>query len=184
VFSKALVAVGRAVTQYGWVMAAVIVGLLIAVAYVATDPRMRAILLQRLWRIPGMGERIKSYQLARMYRTLGTRDRGTTERGGGTGPRPIPTDRCVTGGDVVCVTAPRWPQPDPFSPKPEENNPKERSDGGRPADKKKGFNKEQCVQNYLNDNYGSFVANTLVPGFSGLSYIPGSGTAARRGRAL
>ncbi len=71
VFSKALVAVGRAVTQYGWVMAAVIVGLLIAVAYVATDPRMRAILLQRLWRIPGMGERIKSYQLARMYRTLG-----------------------------------------------------------------------------------------------------------------
>jgi general secretion pathway protein F len=27
--------------------------------------------LQRLWRIPGMGEKIKSYQLARMYRTLG-----------------------------------------------------------------------------------------------------------------
>src|ERR1700704_3008059 len=66
VFSKALVAVGRAVTQHGWLIAALIVALLIAVAYVATDPRMRAIVLERLWCIPGMGERIKSYQLARM----------------------------------------------------------------------------------------------------------------------
>jgi RHS repeat-associated protein len=39
------------------------------------------------------------------------------------------------------------------------------------------FNKSECVQNYLKDNYGSFVANTLVPGFSALSYVPGSGTA-------
>jgi general secretion pathway protein F len=70
-FSKALVAVGRAVTQHGWLMAVLISGLLVALAYVATDPRMRAFVLQRLWRIPSMGERIKSYQLARMYRTLG-----------------------------------------------------------------------------------------------------------------
>jgi general secretion pathway protein F len=71
VFSKALVAVGRAVTQHGWLMAALIGGVLIALAYVATDSRMRAIVLERLWRIPSMGERIKAYQLARMYRTLG-----------------------------------------------------------------------------------------------------------------
>jgi len=70
-FSKALVVVGRAVTQHGWLMAALISGLLIALGYAATDSRMRAIVLRRLWRIPGMGERIKSYQLARMYRTLG-----------------------------------------------------------------------------------------------------------------
>ncbi len=70
-FSKALVAVGRAVAQHGWLMAALMGGLLIGLGYVAADPRMRAIVLRRLWRIPGMGERIKSYQLARMYRTLG-----------------------------------------------------------------------------------------------------------------
>ncbi len=71
VFSKALLSVGRADTQHGWVMAALISGLLIAIAYVATTPRMRAGLLRRLWRIPSVGERIKAYQLARMYRTLG-----------------------------------------------------------------------------------------------------------------
>src|SRR6266581_2070120 len=71
VFSKALLSVGRAVTQHGWLMAALISGLLIAIAYVATSRRMRAGLLRRLWRIPSVGERIKAYQLARMYRTLG-----------------------------------------------------------------------------------------------------------------
>jgi len=71
VFSKALVWVGHAVTQHGWLMAALIGGVLIALAYVATNPRMRAIVLRQLWRIPGMGERIKAYQLARVYRTLG-----------------------------------------------------------------------------------------------------------------
>lgn len=39
-----------------------------------------------------------------------------------------------------------------------------------------GFSQQQCVQNYLNQYYGSFVANTLVPNFSVLSYVPGSGT--------
>src|SRR5258706_969963 len=70
-FSKALVAVGRAVTQHGWLMATLMGGLLIGLGYVAADPHMRAIVLRRLWRIPGMGERIRAYQLARMYRTLG-----------------------------------------------------------------------------------------------------------------
>jgi len=71
VFSKALLSVGRTVAQHGWLMAALITGLLIAIAYVATDIRMRAVILQRLWRIPSVGEKIKAYQLARMYRTLG-----------------------------------------------------------------------------------------------------------------
>ena len=39
-----------------------------------------------------------------------------------------------------------------------------------------GFNQQQCVQNYLSQYYGSFIADTLVPNFSVLSYIPGSGT--------
>lgn len=40
-----------------------------------------------------------------------------------------------------------------------------------------GFNDDPCVQSYLQQYYGSFVANTMVPNFSALSYIPGSGTA-------
>ncbi len=40
-----------------------------------------------------------------------------------------------------------------------------------------GFNEDPCVQNYLQQYYGSFVANTMVPNFSLLSYVPGSGTA-------
>ncbi|HMH16530.1 MAG TPA: type II secretion system F family protein [Burkholderiales bacterium] len=71
VFSKALLYVGRTVAQHGWLVAALIGGMLIAIAYVATDRRMRAAIVQRLWRIPSVGERIKAYQLARVYRTLG-----------------------------------------------------------------------------------------------------------------
>jgi hypothetical protein len=42
-----------------------------------------------------------------------------------------------------------------------------------------GFNTQACVQNYLNQHYGSFVANTMVPNFSLLSYLPGSGVGAQ-----
>lgn len=48
-----------------------------------------------------------------------------------------------------------------------------------PQPNNSGFNKQQCVQNYLNQYYGSFVANTLVPNFSLLSYVPGSGTSSQ-----
>lgn len=33
----------------------------------------------------------------------------------------------------------------------------------------------KCMYDYLVDNYGQFVADTLVPGFSAFSYLPGSG---------
>jgi general secretion pathway protein F len=71
VFSKALLAVGRAVTQHGALMAVLVGGFLAAIAYLARKPRMRAAIAQRLWKIPSVGERIKAYQLARLYRTLG-----------------------------------------------------------------------------------------------------------------
>lgn len=70
-FSRALLALGRAVTQHGWLVAVLVIGLLSGFAYVATDRRMRAAAMRWLWRIPSVGERIKAYQLARMYRTLG-----------------------------------------------------------------------------------------------------------------
>ncbi len=34
-----------------------------------------------------------------------------------------------------------------------------------------------CVKDYLKNYYGNFVSNTLVPGFSAISYVPGSGYA-------
>jgi hypothetical protein len=35
----------------------------------------------------------------------------------------------------------------------------------------------QCVKDYLQNYYGNFVSDTLVPGFSAISYVPGSGYA-------
>jgi len=71
VFSKALLALGRAVTEHGWLVAISIGGLLAAAVYLATNRRTRAALARQLWKIPDLGERIKAYQLARLYRTLG-----------------------------------------------------------------------------------------------------------------
>ena len=70
-FSKVLVSIARAVTQHGWLIAALIIGALVAIAYAVTDRRLRAMALRGAWRVPSLGDRIKAYQLARMYRTLG-----------------------------------------------------------------------------------------------------------------
>jgi hypothetical protein len=35
----------------------------------------------------------------------------------------------------------------------------------------------ECVKDYLENYYGDFVSSTLVPGFSVISYVPGSGYA-------
>jgi hypothetical protein len=40
------------------------------------------------------------------------------------------------------------------------------------------FNKDPCVIAYLRENYGEFIADTLVPNFSAFSYVPGNGNAA------
>ncbi|MBC5766772.1 RHS repeat-associated core domain-containing protein [Ramlibacter albus] len=43
------------------------------------------------------------------------------------------------------------------------------------------FNKDPCVIAYLRENYGNFMADTLLPNFSGFSYVPGSGYAFQAG---
>jgi general secretion pathway protein F len=70
-FSKVLLAVGRAVTGHSWLFGMFLIGFIASIAYVATDGRLRGVIATRIWRIPSLGERIKSYQLARLYRTLG-----------------------------------------------------------------------------------------------------------------
>jgi hypothetical protein len=39
------------------------------------------------------------------------------------------------------------------------------------------FNKDPCVIAFLRENYGNVMADTLLPNFSGFSYVPGSGYA-------
>jgi general secretion pathway protein F len=48
----------------------------VAAIYFLRLPRSRAALQDALWRLPGAGERMKLYQLARFYRTIGMLLRG------------------------------------------------------------------------------------------------------------
>jgi general secretion pathway protein F len=69
--SQWLLGAGRFVNDH-WLGSLGTVGLLVAVLVVlAADSRVRATILSGLWRIPTIGERMRVYQLARLYRTLG-----------------------------------------------------------------------------------------------------------------
>ncbi|MBI4293739.1 MAG: type II secretion system F family protein [Betaproteobacteria bacterium] len=62
----------------------VLVALLLIAAgtvYLGTRPATRRWVMQRLWQIPAAGERMRVYQLARFYRTLGMLLRGGTPLG-------------------------------------------------------------------------------------------------------
>lgn len=70
-FSRLLLQWGLAVENY-WPL---LLGLAAALAMVAMQSSVRRMVAQRLmrlmWRIPAMGERMRVFQLTRMYRTLG-----------------------------------------------------------------------------------------------------------------
>lgn len=70
-FSQLLLAAGRAVQAHGWLIGALIAAGAVFGAYGLSRPFFRAWLIERLWRIPAVGERMKVYQLARLYRTVG-----------------------------------------------------------------------------------------------------------------
>jgi general secretion pathway protein F len=64
--------------------ASVLLALLLAAAaalYLLSRPATRGWLMQRLWQLPAAGERMRVYQLARFYRTLGMLLRGGTPIG-------------------------------------------------------------------------------------------------------
>jgi len=71
-FSKILFAWGQLVAGHGTVVAAAAAGMVAAAVWALRRPAVRARLEALLWRVPGVGERIKVYQLARFYRTTGT----------------------------------------------------------------------------------------------------------------
>ena len=70
-FSKILLSWGQLVEGHGPLLIGVLVALLVAIAYALRLPSARAAIGDRLWRLPAIGERMKLYQLARFYRTIG-----------------------------------------------------------------------------------------------------------------
>lgn len=70
-FSKLLLYWGRTVEGHAMLVIGVVALLLAALWYVARLPAVRASIEKMLWELPAIGERMKTYQLARFYRTIG-----------------------------------------------------------------------------------------------------------------
>lgn len=74
--SQLLIQWGHFVHEQGWQLAFIVAAMLGLTLYSITRPLFRAWVTQQLWRIPAIGERMRVYQLARFYRTLGMLLRG------------------------------------------------------------------------------------------------------------
>ena len=74
--SGMLIEWGHLVHEQGWLLAGIGMASLAIVIYGVTRPSFRVRSAQLLWRIPAIGERMRVYQLARFYRTLGMLLRG------------------------------------------------------------------------------------------------------------
>jgi general secretion pathway protein F len=70
-FSGLLFALGRGIQEHGTAIAVSGMATTVLAAYVGSRAGFRTWLNECIWRIPGVGERMKTYQLARLYRTVG-----------------------------------------------------------------------------------------------------------------
>src|SRR5207247_6978130 len=70
-FSQLLLAFGSFVGKHGFLLFSVFILGVGSCAWALSRPPVRAALMQRVWRMPVVGERMKTYQLARLYRTAG-----------------------------------------------------------------------------------------------------------------
>jgi general secretion pathway protein F len=75
-FSRLLLAWGQAIDQHGAAAVGVLVALIVLAIHFARRDSVRRALGDALWRLPSIGERLKMYQLARFYRTIGMLLRG------------------------------------------------------------------------------------------------------------
>jgi general secretion pathway protein F len=75
-FSRLLLAWGQAVHQHVLAVLGTIAALIVIGVYVFRRPGVRTALGDAFWAIPALGERLKVYQLARFYRTIGMLLRG------------------------------------------------------------------------------------------------------------
>lgn len=69
--SRLLVDWGNLLNQYSWQIGLVSIVALVFLVLAVGRPPVRAWLVRQLWKIPGAGEKMRLYQLTRMYRTLG-----------------------------------------------------------------------------------------------------------------
>ena len=70
-FSKLLLLFGNFVGNHAAALAITALGVVAAAAWSFSQPAIRAWLNTQLWRLPAVGSRMKTYQLARLYRTAG-----------------------------------------------------------------------------------------------------------------
>lgn len=70
-FSRLLLAWGQLVHQHGLLLLGLLGAAVAVVLYATRLVTVRARVDAALWRMPGIGERLKLYQLARFYRTIG-----------------------------------------------------------------------------------------------------------------
>jgi general secretion pathway protein F len=75
-FSRLLLAWGQAIDKHGLVVLAILAGCVGLAAYLLRRDEVRRALGDLLWKLPSLGERLKTYQLARFYRTIGMLLRG------------------------------------------------------------------------------------------------------------
>ena len=69
--TRLLIDWGSLMNEYSWQAGILLVALLASLAVAAARPEVRAVLMRQLWKLPGAGEKMRLFQLARMYRTLG-----------------------------------------------------------------------------------------------------------------
>lgn len=81
--SRLLLDWGRLLHANGALVAAAFAGLAVAALYGLSRAPVRASVMSAIWRIPAIGERMRVYQLARFYRTLGMLLRGGVPLVGG-----------------------------------------------------------------------------------------------------
>ena len=74
--SVLLIEWGHFVQERGWELVVFAILFLGVFSYAVSRPSFRAYVMQLLWRIPAIGERMRVYQLARFYKTLGMLLRG------------------------------------------------------------------------------------------------------------
>lgn len=69
--TQLLVDWGNLLNEYGWQAGVIALAALVLLVAGAMRPEARAFCVRQLWKVPGAGEKMRLYQLARMYRTLG-----------------------------------------------------------------------------------------------------------------
>ena len=74
--SRLLMNWGLFMANHGWQVLAVTIIVLGAVAYASIRPASKQWMMRKLWQMPAIGARLRLYQLARFYRSLGMLLRG------------------------------------------------------------------------------------------------------------